>query len=50
MYWSACIADVTNIGGSQAGFGEQAHRMKREKRKIMLEYRLLITLFKTVIW
>ena len=25
MYWSACRADVTNIGGTQAGFREQAH-------------------------
>lgn len=39
------IADVTNTGGTQAGFRGQAHQM-REKRKIMLEDRLLFSLTK----
>ena len=40
------IADVTNTGGTQAGFRGQAHQMRREKRKIMLEDRLLFSLTK----
>ena len=40
------IADVTNTGGTQAGFRGQAHKMRREKRKIMLEDRLLFSLTK----
>lgn len=40
------IADVTNTGGTQAGFRGQAHQIRREKRKIMLEDRLLFSLTK----
>lgn len=40
------IAGVTNTGGTQAGFRGQAHQVRREKRKIMLEDRLLLSLTK----
>lgn len=40
------IADVTNTGGTKAGCRRQAHQMRREKRKIMLEDRLLFSFTK----
>lgn len=40
------IADVTNTGGTQAGCRGQAYQMRGEKRKIMLEDRLLFSFTK----